>query len=605
MTDKLSTKFRSLQAKFLALNLPLILLSLAVLMGLFEFYLHNTANQNLRDKLERILISQSEVVKSSLWYMDYERIELVAAAIVADEDVLGVSIVAESGEELTKIGSFGVGSRTDLMRSKPIIYQGESGPQRIGRLTIALTDAKVEEALWQRIFVSLGITALLLLSAVVSAVLANKGVFGTPLRLLLEAISTTEKGKVRQRVDWQSNDELGTIISAFNRMQASQDEYETKLQNARNQLEQRVEERTTELRLSEERLSEAQRIAEIGNWHWNFSDGKVECSEQVFRILGIDGNRFSGTIEELFSRFHPDDPGLNEAVKDAVKNGQKVIRVEHRIISENGSERFVQEIGEITYNSQGIALALTSTAQDITERKKIDRMKNEFISTVSHELRTPLTSIHGSLGLMIGNVAGEMPEKAQAMLSVAYRNSARLIALINDLLDIEKIANGKMEFHPEAADLGDLIIKTIEANQGFVEQHDVNIHFEKADIAALAVVDKVRFEQVIANLLSNAVKFSPRGGTVNVSLKKEEKLFRIFVEDQGPGVPEEFRDHIFNRFTQADSTDTRLKGGTGLGLAICKEIVTRTGGEIGYENRAEGGASFWFIAPAFDQTSTH
>ncbi|MCW9045822.1 MAG: HAMP domain-containing histidine kinase, partial [Alphaproteobacteria bacterium] len=245
----------------------------------------------------------------------------------------------------------------------------------------------------------------------------------------------------------------------------------------------------------------------------------------------------------------------------------------------------------------GKAITLTSTVQDITDRKKIDQMKNEFISTVNHELRTPLTSIHGSLGLLKGNVAGELPEKAKGMITIAYRNSDRLISLINDLLDIEKIATGKMDFHLEQSDLSELMTKTVEANQSYAEQFGTKIVVTSNLEKAVATIDPRRVEQVIANLLSNASKFSPEGKDIEIALSKEGNKYRIAVTDYGPGVPEEFRGHIFNRFTQVDSTDTRQKGGTGLGLAICKEIITQMGGQIDYRNRDEGGATFWFGLP--------
>ncbi len=595
-------KFRSIQSKFLAINLPLIMLSVALLMGAFEYYVHHTALQGLNHKLDRILAGHSEVLTPSLWYMDGERLDLIAQAIRADENVIGVSIKAANNEILVEIGSFKNTRHPHLTKSKNIIYKDKGRSEHIGTLTVALTDELIHEESRQRLLITIGMTVLLLISTILSALLANKWVIDIPLQRLLSAISTTEKANIRERVEWQSNDELGTIVRAFNKMQESQDGYERKLTKARNELEERVIERTSELQESEKQLSEAQRIAKIGNWHWDFKTGKVHGSDQIFEIFDLDPDTFSGEAEDLLSKFHPDDPPLLSIVEKAELAGETSFSLEHRIRDNSGPNRFVLEIGEVTYNSSGKAISLTSTVQDITERKKIDQMKNEFISTVNHELRTPLTSIHGSLGLLNNNVVGELPEKAKPMLGIAYRNTERLISLINDLLDIEKIATGKMVFNLEKSNISELMVKAIEANQGFAETHNTKITITQKLDNAFVKVDPKRIDQIFANLISNAAKFTPQGKEVEISLTQENDYYRISVTDYGPGVPDEFKEQIFSRFTQADSTDTRAKDGTGLGLAICKELVTRMGGDIDYKNREEGGATFWFDLPIY-QTS--
>jgi PAS domain S-box-containing protein len=235
--------------------------------------------------------------------------------------------------------------------------------------------------------------------------------------------------------------------------------------------------------------------------------------------------------------------------------------------------------------------------RDISERKAADRMKNEFISTVSHELRTPLTSILGSLGLVKGGVAGEVSVQARAMLEIAHKNSERLVRLINDILDIEKIESGKMAFRIEPTDLMALVEHAVEANRTFGEQFDVSFVVRDALPRALVHVDSDRLMQVMTNLLSNAAKFSPRGGVVSVSVARRGETVRVAVSDTGPGIPEDFRHRMFQKFAQADSSDTRQKGGTGLGLSISKAIVERLGGEIGFETTPGVGSTFYFDLP--------
>lgn len=250
--------------------------------------------------------------------------------------------------------------------------------------------------------------------------------------------------------------------------------------------------------------------------------------------------------------------------------------------------------------SNGMTLAF---GQDITERKKVERLKNEFILTVSHELRTPLTSIRGSLGLIAGGVAGEIPERAKNMIDIAYKNSERLVRLINDILDIEKIESGKMVFQFKPTELLPLLEHAIDANRAYGEQYQIAFVIAGAPNDAKVNVDADRMIQVLTNLLSNAAKFSPPHSTVEISARRVGRDIRVAVHDQGTGIPLEFQERIFQKFAQADSSDTRQKGGTGLGLSIAKAIVEKHNGAIGFESRDGMGTTFYFQIPEY-QTVT-
>nr|WP_329605192.1 PAS domain S-box protein [Undibacterium hunanense] len=235
--------------------------------------------------------------------------------------------------------------------------------------------------------------------------------------------------------------------------------------------------------------------------------------------------------------------------------------------------------------------------RDITERKRIEQIKNEFISTVSHELRTPLTSISGALGLISGGALGSFPDRIQQMLDIAIKNCLRLTFLINDLLDMEKLSAGKMVFHFQTVPLSDVLVQAIESNQTFGAQRQVSLRLAHPVPAVNISVDIQRFMQVLSNLLSNAIKYSPENGMVDITTIASERRVRINVIDHGAGVPNEFRDRIFQKFAQADSSDTRQNGGTGLGLAITRELVERMDGNIGFESRPGRGAKFYIDLP--------
>ena len=242
-------------------------------------------------------------------------------------------------------------------------------------------------------------------------------------------------------------------------------------------------------------------------------------------------------------------------------------------------------------------IAVIAQGRDVTAQLEAERMKKEFTSTLSHELRTPLTSIIGSLQLINSGVMGNVEQEVGELTVVAERNGQRLLDLINDLLDIEKIESGKLALAPEVIPLDDLVREALELNKAFAERFKVRFesHAERPERKVLA--DRKRLLQVMTNLLSNAAKFSPEGGVVEITTEDAGGNVRVAIHDRGTGIPEAFRNRIFGRFTQADSTATRQKGGSGLGLAICKRLLELMHGRIGFDNRQGGGSTFWIELP--------
>ncbi|MEO6423425.1 MAG: PAS domain S-box protein [Candidatus Nitrotoga sp.] len=238
---------------------------------------------------------------------------------------------------------------------------------------------------------------------------------------------------------------------------------------------------------------------------------------------------------------------------------------------------------------------------DITERKKIECMKSEFISTVSHELRTPLTSIRGSLGLVAGGVSGELPPQAKMLVDIAHKNSERLILLVNDILDMEKIEAGKMEIQCNPVELMPLLHQALDANCDYGGQFNVRYELENDLPGILVSVDANRLMQVLANLLSNAAKFTFAGDIVKVSVIVSGKRVRVAVKDHGSGISEQFRSQVFQKFAQGDSSDTRHKGGTGLGLSITRAIIENMGGHIGFNSVPNVLTTFFIEFPVEDK----
>ena len=350
-----------------------------------------------------------------------------------------------------------------------------------------------------------------------------------------------------------------------------------------------------------DRLSSSQEIAHVGSWDWNILSGDLAWTDEIYNVFGRSREDFGATYENFLECIHPDDRDkVASAVGGAVEKDAPY-GIEHRVVRPDGSVRFVHEMGKVYRDDDGNPTRMLGVVHDITERTLLDKSKSEFISTVSHELRTPLTSIKGSLGLIKSGAIGDLPDKIQSMLDIAYNNSERLVLLINDILDIEKIEAGKMNFIIKPMSIALLIKEVLKANKGYGDEHGITFVCPNCDEDILVNGDSNRLMQVLSNLMSNAAKFSPDGGKVELSVIREGGSIRINVKDYGPGIPEAFRESIFKKFTQADASDTRQKGGTGLGLSITKAIVEQHDGTIGFETEVGKGTTFFIDLPKLAQ----
>jgi len=262
--------------------------------------------------------------------------------------------------------------------------------------------------------------------------------------------------------------------------------------------------------------------------------------------------------------------------------------------------RFEAEIATSTVTlAEGARTLLL--VRDATERNRIERMKNEFVSTVSHELRTPLTSIRGALSLLDHAIGKAMEDKPRQLLKIAKSNSERLSLLVDDILDIEKIGSGKFELDLHETDIREVVERAEEQNRTYAADRNVRLIVTSQPEPLMVVADESRLIQALTNLISNAAKFSPKAGVVSIIVERMDKAARISVADQGPGIPVEFRSRIFDRFAQAAGHESR-RAGTGLGLAIAKAIIEQHKGSIEYETALGRGTRFWIDLPLAGKT---
>lgn len=288
-----------------------------------------------------------------------------------------------------------------------------------------------------------------------------------------------------------------------------------------------------------------------------------------------------------------EDTPLCQALRGKRIHGKELV-----LRFKNGISRNVVIDGQPIIREDGYALGAVIAIHDITELKQTEKIKSEFVSVVSHELRTPLTSILGSLGLIMGGTVGEFSDKAKKLLDIANKNCERLLLLINDILDMEKIESGKMVFDIQSVELNKLVNEAVIANKAYGEKYGIDIELKDGLPDTYVQADPHRLMQVLANLISNAVKFSNQGGKVSISLSTHGEQARVSVTDQGSGIPLEFQPRIFQKFSQADSSSTRGKSGTGLGLSISKIIIEKLGGSINFSSQPGEGTTFYFDLPS-------
>lgn len=350
---------------------------------------------------------------------------------------------------------------------------------------------------------------------------------------------------------------------------------------------------------------ESQRIGKVGSWKLDMrqnANDTLHWSSEAFNIFGVPSDTTKQIKEVYFEVMHPRDRlRVKKAYKTSITE-KKPYEIEYRIVTKDRSEKHLVERGNTIFNAKGQPQVSAGTVQDITTKRLMEQEKSDFVSMVIHEFRTPLTSIKGSLGLLNSESIGKIPTKIETLLEIVGRNTDRLMLLLNDILDADKLASGKMDFHKERLDLAKLVREHAQAEKGFGDEFGVTFDVSGADNQIWIDGDKQRLEQVMANLLSNAAKFSNQGDVIDISLKlATASQVRVSVCDKGPGIPESQRARIFERFVQVGGQTPKNGNGTGLGLAIAKLIVEEHGGVIDVASEIGKGTTFFFELATLDE----
>ncbi len=426
----------------------------------------------------------------------------------------------------------------------------------------------------------LGLIALTLLAAWLLARRITR-----PIARLTEAAKRLAHGRLDENVRVEKGDDkmVAELANAFIVMQDAVKSREQRLHDARARIEAIVNSATSAI-IS---VDEHGRILQVNH-----------ATTHLFGYLpsALEGGQLSMLTQDSYV----------DSLFGTSGEGEIIGKPREILAKREDGKTFAAEISVSKVHISGKGRNFVVMLTDLSERKryedlenqlKLERIKGEFVSTVSHELRTPLTSINGALAILKSDRLGMTPANAKPLINIAYSNSARLIRLINDILDMEKIKSGSLRFVFQELDVSMLLYESARANAAYAEQLDVTIKVARVPQGIAVRGDPDRIEQALANLISNAAKFSPKGASIVLSAKKKDGRVRISVADKGDGIPEDFRDRIFSRFAQADSTDARRRGGSGLGLSITKAIAEAHSGKVGFKTAVGKGTTFFIDLP--------
>jgi PAS domain S-box-containing protein len=450
--------------------------------------------------------------------------------------------------------------------TKPVLLGG----RQLGGVSLqySLTALAGDQAAFARRTTLVG-TVFALAGVLFATLLA--GAVTQPLKEVIAATGALSAGERVPHLEVRTADEVGELAEAFNLMT------------------QRLRETTVsrdELDLILEKMGESLVVTAV--------DGSIiRVNRATCRLSGAAESDLIGqNIRRLFRA-----PSGYPSLLQVATSGESVQGLETDLMTASGdSVPVLVSVAPLT-GSPAKSKGYVVLAADLRERLRVEEQKDEFVTMVHHEVRAPLTAVRGAIGLLSGGVAGELGESARELVEIALRNSERMERLVGDILASRKLDSGRMDFQLEEVSPSDLVEQAIEATSAYAEKFDVGFEYA-GDLGDITIrVDPDRFIQVLTNVLSNAVRFSSPGDQVRVVVRRIDALVRIAVEDHGPGIAEDFKDRVFEKFARADDGSWRHRSGTGLGMSISKAIMEELGGSIHFETTAGQGTTFFVDVP--------
>ncbi|MBN4055548.1 HAMP domain-containing histidine kinase [bacterium AH-315-K03] len=541
-----------------------------------------------RNQVERIVLNSKNISRDFLSYqlnirddtMHYSseavsEYRLIIKKILDTVDMLVGLIENKHYESFDIIRVEMLGSQVDVLLSLIEKNDGFLGSRSL-YLANKITAIKKE---------AVGISVFLLILFAIIVVVLNVWIskaITKPLCYLLKKIESTPSiPRNKSCLDIEPINEMGIVSQAFASML--------------NQLSCKND----QLNDFENTLKHTRQVAKITKWNWHAGEATVVISKELKDLFTLNIQQGRVSIRQLLHYFdRTSRKNIISAVSDSISLYQS-FSIQSTLVNDLGKHFCVDIRGAPKSGAQGEML-LVGSIQDISEQKKSDTAKSQFISTVSHELRTPLTAIRGSLGLALGDAFGHLGADIRSVLQLANNNTEKLLQLINDLLDVDQLESGKLRFSFKSCDLRSIVEDTVKASNSFSKKYNVFFSLTCKVPNAKIWGDVDRIVQALNHLLSNAAKFSKENSEILVSISSCERFFRVSVHDAGPGISESAREKIFEKFSQVDSSDSRLYGGVGIGLYIARTIIRQHKGFVDFENREQGGTHFYFDIPKYD-----
>ncbi|WP_294609328.1 ATP-binding protein [uncultured Roseovarius sp.] len=612
----------TLRAKFLRVTIPLIFLSVLGVFGLIEYLTHRSAETRLEQTLDGLIQTQAAALANPLWNLDDEQIGLALAAVVTNREILSARVLGEDGEQMSAAGVVpeAADTRNLIPLSRPIVFDAGAGAKEIGTLEFVATRQFLWQQTWNRLIVAAVIALVAVSIEVAAALYALRTIIGRPLEALMFGIKRVKAGETIQAVEWNSGDELGQVIASFNEMQARQQAYEAELRKARDTLEQRVIQRTSELAEARDasiqartRMSDAIEAISEGFSLFDAKDRLVIANRRYGEILDLEeGLRKTGTPFRDILRFaiergliaeRPEDIDAwidarlarhrkpQEAHIQRYSNGRWV-RITERKTADGDTAVVYSDITELKERELGLEKAKA-------QAESANEAKSSFLATMSHEIRTPLNGIVGMSTLLSEtSLDAEQLDMSRTIAAAADT----LLAIINDILDFSKVEAGALELESIPVDLSETVDQSLALVQPKSAEKQLDLRKEIApDVPPAVIGDPVRLRQILLNLLNNAVKFT-ESGSVSVQIGRDrdpdgQDILCITVQDTGIGIPPDRMDRLFKSFSQVDPSTPRRYGGSGLGLAITRRLVEQMGGEISVESSVGQGTTMLVRLP--------
>lgn len=585
----------------------------AVMLACLGFVISDLVS--LRSGLAGDLSTLAQVVGTNsiaaLTFGDHQGASEVLSALAAKPSIVAAAIYTDQGEPFAQYEPDASTSIPSILpedgfhdrgKDLELVYPLQFHHHRIGTLYI-VSDSRERNA---RLTHDVVIAALIVLVALFFALVLSwrlQRTISAPIVELARVANLVSRHKnYSERANpLRSNDsdEIDHLMTGFNSMLAGIEQRDDELLVSRNAAEKAAAINAQLARESALILNSAtDGIIGVG-----LDNRATFLNPAATELLGITLSDLDGkTIHEAIHHSYADGSPFPE--KDCtnairMRDSRSFELTDDTFWRRDGTSIPVEYSSRPMFDEDGTQRGSVVVFRDVTERRAIDRLKSEFVSTVSHELRTPLTSIRGALGLLGSGLLGPLHEKGRRMLEIAVSNTDRLVRLINDILDLERIGSGAVELARTDVDANTVMVQASQGLQAMADEAGVDLLVTPA--SGMLLGDSDRIIQTLTNLIGNAIKFSPAGTTVTVSGTAREADFVFCVADQGRGVPEEKLETIFERFSQVDASDSRDKGGTGLGLAICKTIVQAHGGRVWAEKNEPAGSRFQFTIPLTTQ----